>query len=90
MALSEVPVHPPLEGLDFEEILQARPFALEDFEHQPLQLTFIWRSDRFWLNNRLLDFLHKASHIEIWAPRLGARVILLPAGQVTGSVGSKA
>lgn len=61
VALSEVPVHPPLEGLDFEEILQARPFALEDFERQPLQLTFIWRSDRFWLNSRLLDFLHKAS-----------------------------
>ncbi|SHN31838.1 hypothetical protein SAMN04488057_11983 [Cyclobacterium lianum] len=61
VALSEVPVHPPLEGLDFEEILQARPFALQDFEHQPTQLTFIWRSDRFWLNSRLLGFLHKAS-----------------------------
>ncbi|MDN3690590.1 hypothetical protein [Cyclobacterium jeungdonense] len=61
VALSEVPVHPPLEGLDFEEILRARPFALEDFDHQPLQVTFIWRSDRFWLNSRLLDFLHKAS-----------------------------
>ncbi|WP_162340636.1 hypothetical protein [Cyclobacterium salsum] len=61
VALSEVPVHPPLERLDIEEILQARPFALEAFESQPLQLTFIWRSDRFWLNSRLLDFLHKAS-----------------------------
>ncbi|MFO7826942.1 MAG: hypothetical protein R6V72_23615 [Cyclobacterium sp.] len=61
VSLSEVPVHPPLEGLDFEAILQARPFALEDFERQPLQLTFIWRSDRFWLNSRLLDFFHKAS-----------------------------
>ncbi|WP_162417418.1 hypothetical protein [Cyclobacterium roseum] len=61
VALSEVPVHPPLEGLDVDEILQARPFDLEDFEKLPLQLTFIWRSDRFWLNSRLLDLLYKAS-----------------------------
>lgn len=61
VALSEVPVHLAQEQLDLGEILQARPFDLADFDKLPVQLTFIWRNDRFWLNSSLLDLLHKAS-----------------------------
>ncbi|NHE56250.1 hypothetical protein [Cyclobacterium plantarum] len=61
VTLSEVPVHVDQEQLDFGKILQAKPFDLVDFGRLPVQLTFIWRNDRFWLNSRLLDLLHKAS-----------------------------
>tara|TARA_R110002111_G_scaffold87341_4_gene136777 strand:- start:1861 stop:2850 length:990 start_codon:yes stop_codon:yes gene_type:complete len=61
VALSVVPVHIDQEQLDFSQILQVSPFELEEFDRLPLQLTFIWRSDRFWLNSRGLDLLHKAS-----------------------------
>lgn len=61
VALSRVPVHPNPAALDLGEILQARPFDLEDFMRVPLQLTFVWRSDRFWLNSRLLALVDKAS-----------------------------
>ncbi|MDO6439155.1 hypothetical protein Q4534_17165 [Cyclobacterium sp. 1_MG-2023] len=61
VALSVVPVHIDQEQLDFKEILGVKPFELEEFDRLPLQLTFIWRSDRFWLNSKGLDLLHKAS-----------------------------
>lgn len=61
VSLSRVPVHANQEAVDFEEILQARPFDLKEFDRRPLQLTFIWRSDRFWLNSRGLDLLNRAS-----------------------------
>ncbi|WP_375586208.1 hypothetical protein [Cyclobacterium xiamenense] len=61
VALSPVPVHPTIEESDLEEVLQARPFDLGDFTRLPLQLTFVWRSDRFWLDSPLLDLIDKAS-----------------------------
>ncbi|MBD3627492.1 hypothetical protein [Cyclobacterium sp.] len=61
VTLSVVPVHVDQEQLNFGKILQAKPFDLADFGRLPVQLTFIWRNDRFWLNSRLLDLLHKAS-----------------------------
>jgi len=61
VVLSTVPVHINQEQLDFSEILQVKPFELEEFERLPVQLTFIWRSDRFWLNSKGLDLLHKTS-----------------------------
>ena len=61
VALSVVPVHIDQEQLDFSEILQVMPFKLEEFETLPLQITYIWRSDKFWLNSKILDLLHKTS-----------------------------
>jgi hypothetical protein len=59
--LHPVPVHVNHQGLDFEKILGIKPFDLDFFSTTSPNITFVWRADRFWLNNNILYFFDKAS-----------------------------
>jgi hypothetical protein len=64
--LSASPVHPDLSKIDLQEFLKTEKFNLQDFEKKTTQICFVLREDRFWLNNRLDNFLMKAAISKGW------------------------
>ncbi|WP_299250039.1 hypothetical protein [uncultured Cytophaga sp.] len=52
--------HPYTENIQIENFTQVEPFALDKFESQSLNITYIYRTDRLWHRNKMEYFFYLA------------------------------
>ncbi|MDX2191692.1 MAG: hypothetical protein SFY32_17715 [Bacteroidota bacterium] len=51
-------IHPNVQKFDIESFLKAKKFDLKNYNNAPL-ITFIYRENRLWLNNKLINYFYK-------------------------------
>ena len=61
LQLANIKTHPDHQNLPLSDFLKMPGFELAKFTERPLEVTFIWREDRFWLRSGFENYLWRAA-----------------------------